>query len=328
MKNPSSQSGLGEPNGGELPRTFTRRLILLVNLVFLVTMAIFLAISFVSERALHYQATFAHLEETLGVISMMPEISPTASPTVIRDLESRLGEHTGVPHRLFVVAEGKISASSEENLLGRAYGSVVNLRPFEEENAHRGIAQIEGTEWLVSFRTGEDSGFYLMRSRGANEGFASRFMALHGIHLMLTVLAFVVLLKFLMDRYVRRPIEQLARHVHRVEKGEFQTASQVSGEDEVAWLARRFTRMGTELKTTVERLVRSEKYSAVTAVTFRVARELKAPLERMDRHILELESVAQQQPDLRRLAGQMRSDRESLIDGIRHLREIEPPEGV
>jgi HAMP domain-containing protein len=303
-------------------------LILLVNLVFLAIMAVFLSVSFLSERAQHYQDTFAPLEETLGVISLMPEISPSASPDVIRDLESRLGEHTGVPHRLLVAADGKISASSEEDLLGRDYRSVVDLTPVAGKDLHRGLARISGTDWLVSFQGGEDSGLFLMRSRAASEGFVSKFLTLHGVHLILTVLAFVLLLKFLMDRYVRRRIEQLVRHVQRVEMGEFRTAPQASGEAELAWLAERFTRMATQLQTTVEHLVRDEKYSSVSAVTFRIARELKAPLGRMERHLLELESVAQQEPDLRRLAAEMRRDRESLIDAIRHLREIEPPEGL
>lgn len=316
----------------EVPRGFTRRLILGVNAVFLITMGVFLAASFQAERSQHYRETFEHLDETLGVLSTLPGVSASPTPDAIRTVENSLQKRTGVPHRVLTTLGGVISGSTEGELIGQEVDAVLDLRPFEGSDSGRAVLSLDGEEWLLSSLPLEDSEgggqILLLRARSASEGFVAKFLTFHGVHVVLTVMAFVVLLKFLMDRYVRRPIEQLARHVQRVEIGEFQTAPWISGEDELAWLAQRFTAMGTKLKATVEQLVRSEKYSSVNAVTFRMARELKPPLERMKRHIVELESVAQQQPDLRRLASQMRADREKLLEIIRHLREIEPPEGV
>jgi methyl-accepting chemotaxis protein len=303
---------------------------LVVNAVFLITMAIFLLASFQAERTQHYRETFQHLDETLGVLSIMPGISAVPDLDAIRDVEIVLQERTGVPHRLLTTIDGVISGSTSDDLIGQEFGAALDLRPFEGDGSGRAVLRLDDEEWLLSSLNLEGSGevgqILLLRERSASEGFVAKFVAFHGVHVVVTVLAFVVLLRFLTARYVRRPIEQLAAHVQRVEEGEFRTAPFVQGNDEFAWLADRFSRMGARLRGAVQDLVRSEKYASVSAIAFRIAREMKEPLEALHRHIVYLEGVAQAQPDLDTLVAGMKKDRARIIAAVQELADLKPPE--
>lgn len=93
MNNAAKSTNRDALASDEIPRSFTRRLILQVNVVFLLTMMVFLVISFFGERNEHYNATFAHLEETLGDLSGLDKLSPDAPSEAIRNPEDRLSHH-------------------------------------------------------------------------------------------------------------------------------------------------------------------------------------------------------------------------------------------
>jgi methyl-accepting chemotaxis protein len=312
-----------------VPTGFTRRLITVVELIFMATMALFVFASFVSERRMHYRETFEHLEETLGILSILPQVSPMATTAVISEVEVRLWERTGVAHRV-MVADGDfvVKATSDPVLLNRDLRDSLEMKAVSSGDARLAFASGLEDEWLIASAATRDSdnSVYLMRSRGGSEEFIGEFLGLHGLHILVTIILFAVLLRYFSVRYVRRPILQLAAHVQNVEAGELASELSISGDDEFAWLADRFEQMGKTLKTAVEKLVRVEKYTTASGVAWRVAREMHGPLESLKRHVLFLEGVASSDPELREVADSLQRDRKKVVEVLLRLNEIRPPE--
>jgi HAMP domain-containing protein len=324
--------GSGTSGRESVPTGFTRRLITVVDLIFLVTITLFLVVSFISEQRIHYRETFEHLEETLGILSMLPHFSPVASSTAISEIEARLWERTGVPHRV-LVADGDfaVEASSNPKLLSRDLRDSLELEPLGSGESGRGFASGLGDEWLVasvSPAANRESGgtAYLMRSRRGSEQFIGQFLGLHGLHILVTLALFAGLLRMFGARYVRRPIDQLAAHVRKVEAGELDSELSISGDDEFTWLADRFTQMGKTLKKAVEKLVRIEKYTTASGMVWRVAREMHDPLESLKCHVLFLEGIASNDPDLREVADALERDRKKVVEALVRMNEIQPPD--
>ncbi|WP_224243753.1 sensor histidine kinase [Hyalangium gracile] len=91
-------------------------------------------------------------------------------------------------------------------------------------------------------------------------------------------LAFAVLLGLLMARRITRPVEALTEGARRVAEGarDVQVTAQASGE--VEELVRAFNHMTSELRSTTERLMASERIAAWQEVARRLAHEIKNPL--------------------------------------------------
>ncbi|ADO73697.1 ATP-binding protein [Stigmatella aurantiaca] len=91
-------------------------------------------------------------------------------------------------------------------------------------------------------------------------------------------LGFSVLLGLLMSRRITRPVEALTEGARRVAEGsrEVQVTAEASGE--VGELVRAFNHMTTELRSTTERLMASERIAAWQEVARRLAHEIKNPL--------------------------------------------------
>lgn len=308
-----------------IPRGFARRTTTGVLLIFLITMVVFLWAAYRSEQSLHYMETFEHLEETSAILSLLPELQRPPTPGELADLEKRLAERTSTPHRVLVTQPNfYIASSSDASLIGKDIRIQLNLVPYGSLNSDRATGQDSLGQWLASSAplAAQGQRLFLMRSRSGSEGFVSRFWGLHGLHIGVTVLLFLVLLKFLGERYVRRPIEQLAAHVQRVEAGEFLTQPERYERDEFGWLAGRFTQMGLRLKETIERLVRNEKAAAAAAVAYQVARGAVEPLESLNRHITYLQGLAREDSGLRKVATSLDNDRQELIAAMIHLEKL------
>ncbi len=102
-----------------------------------------------------------------------------------------------------------------------------------------------------------------------------------------------------------------------------------SSEGRLGWV-RRFGQdvVDRKLDSATRGLVRREKYSSAMIVAFRIARELEGPLRELDRHIARLDRWAEREPAIRRVVESLRQDRKAIVNAIRRLREIEPPEGA
>lgn len=315
MSNPSDK----------VPNTFVRRTTTSVLLIFVVTMAVFLWAAYRSERHRHYEETFEHLEETSGVLSLIADLAGSTAQTDLEALEARLALRTRTPHQVIIVGpDSEIVASSRRSLLGEDIRASLHLVPYGPLESGRAVARDAAGPWLASSVSLDGLGnrLFLLRLREGSEGFVRSFWELHGLHVGITMLLFFVLLKFLGERYVRRPIEKLAGHVQRVEAGEFLTQPERYEPDEFGWLAERFNQMGLRLKETVEQLVRSEKAAAATAVAYQVAIGAMEPLESLKRHITYLQGLAQKDPDLERVATSLEKDRQELVLAMISLEKL------
>jgi signal transduction histidine kinase len=107
----------------------------------------------------------------------------------------------------------------------------------------------------------------------AERGVTGAFLLLAG-----SGLGFAVLLGLLMSLRITRPVEALTEGARRVAEGarDVQVTAQASGE--VEELVRAFNHMTSELRSTTERLVASERIAAWQEVARRLAHEIKNPL--------------------------------------------------
>lgn len=301
-------SGLPGGNSG-----LHTRLILVVNGVFLVTMAIFLSLSYAAESRRSFDLTSKHLDETVGVLASQP----LADGVEIAEIEHRLSSRTGVAHHVLVVGPGaNIRRSSDPSLLGRDFESQFGL----------GAEISNNPEWLAAeaaLEASEDLRVVLLRMRAGEEQFLRSFVALHGAHVLVTMALFTLLLQLAGNCYVRRPITRLAHLVERLERGEHALPAAPLHDDELGWLEGRFARMAESLHVTTRRMVRAEKQASASAVVFRIVRELEAPLRSMDRHTAYLEGLSANDPELRRVEEEIREDRRHVLDALRRLVEIE-----
>ena len=309
-----------------MPRSFARRTTAVVILAFLATMAVFLWLAFRSERRLHHRATFEHLEETLAILSMVPELGGQPTEVELGKLEERLTEATGVPHRILLTDSlFSIVASTSAELLGGDIRSHFHLVPEDPSETGRAFGSTEAEPWIVASRTHGNAGrLYLLRSGAGGDEIADQFWRIHGLHVGVTLLVFAIVLSFLGDAFVQRPIEDLAAHIRRIEAGQFDTRPEIHRNDEFGWLAERFTEMSVRLKEAVEKLVRSEKAAAAGAVAYRVARQAVEPLGRLKRHVADLERIAGKDAELVRVVAALEKDRWRLADAVLLLEQLAP----
>ncbi len=318
-----------------IPHGLRRRLTTAINLAFLATMGIFLAASYDAEKDLYLRIAFAHLDENLGLLaahSWATDANQRETPGMI---EQRLQGAAGVAHRvLFTNDDFGIVQASDPALLGRDVRDVYKLSPYGNRPNRWFIASADGVKWLISSLplTGSQASgrgrLYLLRTAGQTDtAFAGAFLRVHGLHIIVTLILFTGLLYYLTNRYVRKPIEALATHMSAVETGNFRSpvTEPGSGGNELEWLGRRFTRMGTNLRDTVTKLVRAEKYATLTMVVLRLAHELEEPIRNLERYTASLDRTAEKIPALKEAAAAIREEKTKVVAVIQRLRAIEPP---
>jgi nitrogen fixation/metabolism regulation signal transduction histidine kinase len=124
---------------------------------------------------------------------------------------------------------------------------------------------------------GEVASVRLVFSRAAEReatlGVFRSFLLLAGLGL-----SFAVLLGLLMARRITQPVEALTSGARRVGEGALDVQVQVKATGEVGELVKTFNHMTTELRSTTERLVASERVAAWQEVARRLAHEIKNPL--------------------------------------------------
>jgi len=311
-------------------RCFHRRLIVTINGLFLVTMTVFLTASYFSEQDRHFRTTFRHLDETLGVLA--DQVRQDTSASRLGMLDDQLAEKTGVPHRLMVVrSNGLTEAAPIDSLVDHDLGETFDLRDFGDPGEAWFIGRnAEGT-WLGSSIALEDGGsrrLLLMKLRPAESSFARIFVGFHGLHLLVTLLLFTALLEVVGRLSIRGPIEELKAHIEQLESGRFEKRPEIARDDELGWLARRFTRMSERLQELLTRRVRAEKYSSSYASAWKTVQQMMMPLHSFDRDLLSLEKISEQDESLRTVVTSLREDHTALVDTVRGLLAVELPGGV
>jgi nitrogen fixation/metabolism regulation signal transduction histidine kinase len=91
-------------------------------------------------------------------------------------------------------------------------------------------------------------------------------------------LAAALLVAWVLSARVARPVRGLAEGARRVAAGDLDARVAVSGDDEVADLARAFNAMTEELQSSRDRLVQAERVAAWREMARRLAHELKNPI--------------------------------------------------
>ncbi|MFQ5720745.1 MAG: Glu/Leu/Phe/Val dehydrogenase dimerization domain-containing protein [Acidobacteriota bacterium] len=237
----------------------------------------------------------------------------------------------GIAHRLLVTdMQNRIVESSFPDLIGRDVEQALTLRRYGTASRPWSLATLGDDSWLVSSgrldRGDQRYRLFMMRLRRDSDRFVSGFLGLHFAQIAVTLVLFFTVLHFLGIYYVRRPMEELAFLIHRVEQGDFRSFPDNHRKDEFGWLAQRFTRMGSRLQDLLEHVVRVEKRSAAGMVAFRIAREMSMPLLSLERHILYLEGLAATEPAIANIGTALRRDRETLVEIIRHLNGVREPQ--
>jgi nitrogen fixation/metabolism regulation signal transduction histidine kinase len=159
--------------------------------------------------------------------------------------------------------------------LARITQAEVFLRSGDMVVARAGSAAPPTVERVLPL--GEAAEVRLVFSRAAaleaEQGVTGAFLVLAGFGL-----SFAVLLGLVMARRITRPVEALTEGARRVAEGarDVQVTAQASGE--VGELVRAFNHMTSELRSTTERLVASERIAAWQEVARRLAHEIKNPL--------------------------------------------------
>ncbi|MDY7230521.1 ATP-binding protein [Hyalangium rubrum] len=159
--------------------------------------------------------------------------------------------------------------------LSRLTQAEVSLRSGDRVVARAGGAAPPTVERVLPL--GDAAAVHLVFSRAAvleaEQGVTTAFLLLAG-----SGLGFAGLLGLLMARRITRPVEALTEGARRVAEGarDVQVTAQASGE--VGELVRAFNHMTSELRSTTERLVASERIAAWQEVARRLAHEIKNPL--------------------------------------------------
>jgi nitrogen fixation/metabolism regulation signal transduction histidine kinase len=159
--------------------------------------------------------------------------------------------------------------------LSRLTGAEVSL--LSEGNVVAKAGEVRPPTVARVLPLGEAATVRLVFSRAAEReatlGVFRSFLLLAGLGL-----SFAVLLGLLMARRITQPVEALTSGARRVGEGALDVQVQVRATGEVGELVKTFNDMTTELRSTTERLVASERVAAWQEVARRLAHEIKNPL--------------------------------------------------
>ncbi|HEX8698362.1 MAG TPA: ATP-binding protein [Myxococcaceae bacterium] len=159
--------------------------------------------------------------------------------------------------------------------LARLTQAEVSLRSGDSVVAKAGSAAPPTVERVLPL--GEAAAVHLVFSRAAaleaEQGVTSAFLLLAGLGL-----SFAMMLGLVMARRITHPVEALTEGARRVGEGARDVQVTVKASGEVGELVRAFNHMTSELHSTTERLMASERIAAWQEVARRLAHEIKNPL--------------------------------------------------
>ena len=270
------------------------KLNLTIGISFVLTMALFLLLSYRAERSFQLDHTVRLLHSTLEV--MAPGFTGGVPPEAdqIRILQDRL-DAAGVHHHLVFVVNrsGWVIGSASQDQVGRKLSDL-----FPRSDGGRvppgGTLVSDGSAWWLRVDKPLPNGnvLYLFLHWGHVASNLRTFWALHGVHVLVTLVVFSFLLWLVMERFVRRRLVSLLKAIRRMEMGRWDSDSEELSRDEFGWLHEGFREMCQRLKENVDRLVRGEKYASAAIIVLRVAREMNGPLASIRSDIQTLSSDA------------------------------------
>jgi HAMP domain-containing protein len=303
------------------------KLNLTIGVSFLLTMALFLFLSYRTETSFLVDHSVRLLNSMLAVITAtLPEGLPQGFDE-IEKLQQRL-DATGVHRHLLLVvgADGRVIRSADGGQVGKRFAElfprVVTTR------MPQGAALVSsGAAWWLRVHRPAAGGndLYLLLHWGHTDSSLRAFLTIHGIHVLATLAVFFLLLWLVTDRFVRRRLLDLLRTIRRLEMGRWDSDAGTPGRDELGWLQERFREMALKLKGNVDSLVRAEKYASAAIIALRVAREMTSPLAAMRRELRSMSSEDDMtQAQAVAIAGLDRSVRD-LEGSLRRLTDIRHP---
>lgn len=106
---------------------------------------------------------------------------------------------------------------------------------------------------------------------------------IHLVHTVVTIILIITLVNFVFSKLIFKPLNDLVRAMRNMEEGKFTPSleAQYQRDDEIGWLITRFCKMRERL----QRLVRSEKRDSASSVIYRMQRELRDPLNNLEKNI-------------------------------------------
>lgn len=106
---------------------------------------------------------------------------------------------------------------------------------------------------------------------------------IHLVHTVVTIILIITLVNFVFSKLIFKPLNDLVRAMRNMEEGKFAPSleAQYQRDDEIGWLITRFCKMRERL----QRLVRSEKRDSASSVIYRMQRELRDPLNNLEKNI-------------------------------------------
>ena len=294
----------GETTGVDTMRAYERmpwgkysllvKLNMAIGISFVLTMAVFLFLSYRAERSFQLDHTVRLLHSTVEVMAAGFTGGDPPKADQIRILQERL-DAAGVHHHMVFVVDpsGRIIGSAAQSQSGEKLSDL-----FPRSDGGRmppgGALVSDGSAWWLRVDKALPNGnvLHLFLHWGHVASNLRTFWALHGVHVLVTLVVFSLLLWFVMERFVRRRLVSLLKAIRRMEMGRWDSDPEELSRDEFGWLHERFREMGQRLKENVDRLVRGEKYASAAIIVLRVAREMNGPLASIRSDIQSLSSDA------------------------------------
>lgn len=152
------------------------------------------------------------------------------------------------------------------------------------------------------------------------------FFLFHLIHTVITLFVLLMIIYFIIARYVLRPIRKLLSAIEEMEKGKFVTPLEIRSGDEFEFVADRFNEMGLKLKEYVSRMVRIEKYNSVLAISRRVTNEIRVPCASIKEKTELLHILADEGSLTSKLTDSVRRDCSQIEEKLNELDRISLPQ--
>ena len=182
-----------------------------------------------------------------------------------------------------------IIAHKDRNLYGKRVAEDIGLPQLVESSIDGDWAlfpeyEFRGNEKNAAFKhcaEWEDGGLGWVVGIGINnDDISAAIEELSSLLLSATavVLLLVILWTLLIARRTTQPILALEQGTRRVAAGDLDARIEVTGQDELAELARAFNQMTADLQTSRQALVKAEKEAAWKEMAQQVAHEIKNPL--------------------------------------------------
>lgn len=304
------------------------KLNLTIGISFLLTMAVFLSLSYRSEREFQID----HSTRLLGAVleALATQIPDGRSPDAeeIGALQARLNGSGVHRYRLFILSPtGRVVAAGERHDQGRLFTELFPRHADALARSGGALVSDGKANWLLTSKSLNGTGTLLLlldwRHIASN---LRSFRAIHGTHLLATLALFFLLLWIVTERFVRARLRGLQRAIQQIEMGRWDAHLEVGSRDEFGWLYSRFKEMAHRLKENVDRLVRVEKYASAAIIVLRVGQELKGPLNAVWSNLSSLAELAHREPAVGPIAADLRHNWQQVDASIRKLSEIQRPQ--